>query len=81
MTRPVESWATVAAQLHRVAPDAPDWVSDERAASTLLAILRTDALALIEAHGPSEAARRMGVGRATLARWRERGQWLAHRPR
>lgn len=81
MTRPVESWATVAAQLHRVASDVPDWVSDDAVASKLLAVLRSDALALIEAHGPSEAARRMGVGRATLARWRERGQWLAERRR
>lgn len=78
MSRPaVESWAHAIAALWRIAGDeAPEWLTSATSMHTSLRASRADALALVEALGPSGAARALGVGRATLARWRERGQWL-----
>lgn len=82
MSRPVDSWALALAALHRVAAgDPPEWLSAGEDAAQLVARVRADVLALIEAGGPSETARALGVSRATLAVWRERGGWLHQRRR
>jgi len=39
--------------------------------------VRADVLALLEELGPSDTARALGVSRATMHAWRERGGWLA----
>ena len=81
MSRRAESWATCAANLHRALDDAPEWVSDADAMRLALSRLRADALALVEALGPTGAARALGVGETTLRRWRAPQGWLAVPPR
>lgn len=82
MSRPVDSWALALAALHRVAADdPPSWLTAGADAAQLVARVRADVLALIEADGPSATARALGVSRTTLAVWRERGGWLHVRAR
>jgi hypothetical protein len=76
VSRPAESWATVAASLHRVIADAPEWASSEAEARAWLARARADVLALLERDGPSQVAADLGVDRSTLHRWRTPGGWL-----
>lgn len=79
MSRPADGLAHVAATLSRlIAEDRPAWVSagSWRLARSLAASLRADAVEAL-AVGPTQAAEALGVGRATLARWRQKGGWLA----
>ena len=78
MSRPVDSWALALAAQHRVAAgDPPEWLSAGEDATRLVARVRADVLALLEELGPSDTARALGVSRATMHAWRERGGWLA----
>lgn len=82
MSRPVDSWAPALAALHRVAADDPPaWLTAGADAAQLVARVRADVLALVEAHGPSATARALGVSRATLAVWRAPRGWLHVRTR
>ena len=82
MSRPRDSWALALAALHRVAADDPPaWLTAGDDAAQLVSRVRADVLALLEAEGPSATARALGVSRATLAVWRDRGGWLHQRRR
>ena len=82
MSRPVDSWALALAALHRVAADDPPaWLTAGADAAQLVARVRADVLALVEASGPSATARALGVSRATLAVWRAPRGWLYVRTR
>ena len=79
MSRPADGLAHVAASLARLtAAERPEWVSARSwgAARALLTSLRADAAEALDG-GPTDAAEALGVGRATLARWRDEGGWLA----
>lgn len=79
MSRPLDTPATVAATLAAVlAGERPAWVSAAtwRRLESARDALRAD-VARALADGPSVAARALGVGRATLTRWRATGGWLA----
>lgn len=79
MSRPVDTLAHAGATLARVlAGDRPAWVRPAtwQALQRARDGLRTDALSALGA-GPTEAARAIGVARATLARWMAPGGWLA----
>jgi hypothetical protein len=79
MSRPVDGPAHAVATLSAaLAQPRPAWVSAAswRLVRALVASLRTDAAAALAA-GPTRAAEALGVGRATLARWRDAGGWLA----
>lgn len=78
MSRPAPGLASVGETLHRTLADPPAWASasTRRAAQALLKSLCADALAIIASGGPKAAAEALGVGRSTLARWREAGGWL-----
>lgn len=78
MSRPVDGLAHVAATLAvAIATPRPAWASARswRLARSLVESLRADAADAL-ASGPTVAAEALGVGRATLARWRATG-WLA----
>ncbi len=78
MSRPLDGYPHIGATLARLlASERPEWVSPttERAAKHLLDALRADAAGALDG-GPTDAADAMCVGRATLARWRDRGGWL-----
>jgi len=78
MSRPVDGPAHAAATLAAaLAQPRPAWVSARswRLVRALVASLRADAAEALAA-GPTLAADALGVGRATLARWRV-GGWLA----
>lgn len=80
MSRPLDGYPHLGATLARLlSEERPEWVSapTQRAARALLDALRDDATGAL-ADGPSAAAEALGVGRATLARWRESG-WLAQK--
>ena len=79
VSRPAEGVANVGAILSMaLAQPRPAWVSagSWRLVRALVASLRADAAAALAA-GPTRAAEALGVGRATLARWRDAGGWLA----
>lgn len=83
MSRPATGLGSVGETLHRVlAQPLPRGVSagdsgTRHAAEVLLRRLRRDVLRMIADGGPTAAAEALGVGRATLARWRAVGGWLA----
>ena len=77
MSRPVDGWAHIGATLSRLAVDPPEWVSPHTrlAAAALIAALRVDVAELLDGDTQAAAASALGVGRATLARWRT--GWLS----
>lgn len=79
MSRPADTLAHVAASLARLATaERPEWVSVRSwsAVRALVASLRSDVAEALDT-GPTDAAEALGVSRATLARWRADGGWLA----
>jgi len=79
MSRPADGLAHVAASIARLtAAERPEWASARSwgAARALLASLRADVTEALD-DGPTLTAEALGVSRATLARWRGDGGWLA----
>lgn len=77
MSRPAEGLANIGAALAvALAAARPQWTSARswRLAGSLVESLRADVAEAL-ASGPTAAAEALGVGRATLARWRVTG-WL-----
>ena len=83
MSRPAPGFGSVGEALHRLlAADLPDGISagsggTADAARVLLRRLRRDVARMIVDDGPTATAEALGVSRATLARWRGDGGWLA----
>lgn len=77
MSRPAPGLGSVGETLSRVlADDIPDGITRGPLRGAL-ATLRADVLRLIDEDGPTATADALGVSRATLARWRAEGGWLA----
>lgn len=79
MSRPVASVLTACADLARAlsgpAPALPARVL--RAARRAVGLVAEAVCAEVAEHGAEAAAVRLGVGSATLRRWRAAGGWLA----